>query len=540
MNKCKKILLFAVSGIMAVNLISICSVSAGDYQYATGDNDMSQSEMEEFSRQFSYEDPDANDNESNIYQLPTSVDLSTSKYFPPIGDQGGIGSCVSWATTYYQFTYEAHKLNNIVTTSTNSYSPTWTYNFTNGGGDYGSNINYAYNVLKNQGALTLADMPYNKTKYNYSWSTDTEAMTNALKTRASVIDRITISSKGTCITNNKDSDLVVVKSLLNSGKVFTIRTYSELGLMNWSTKEAYNNPNELVAYRAYKVNSGHAMTVVGYDDTICCDVNGNGIIEDFERGAFKVANSWGTNWGNNGYIWVLYDALNQVSANKSNNWESDEYGERVPIFHKNDIDGNVFYYINVDNYDINMVGQLTINTSNKNKLGVMITRGDSQVNSMKDTITYFYNNNIKYINLTEASGFNGTLVFDYTDFITPINLCSYGYYYGVKINNYASMHKDTFTDLSYKLVDELSNTICDFNSLSPLSNGSSYTLSQKLQLQKGDVNYDGVLNSDDVDYLINYVLQVNELSNIQYYLADCSGDNLVNSVDIVVLNKMLK
>lgn len=539
MNRLKKILKFAVIGILAVKLVSIYPIEAEDCQYAIGDNDMSESEMEEFSKQFSYEDLDENDNSSNIYQLPTSVDLSTSKYFPQIGDQGGIGSCVSWATTYYQFTYEAHKLNNIVTTYTNSYSPAWTYNFTNGGGNYGSNLNNAYNVLKNQGALTLVDMPYNKNKYNYSWSTDTEAMTDALKTRASIIDRITILSKGTCITNNKDSDLIAVKSLLNSGKVFTIRTYSEIGLMNWSTKNAYNNPNEMVAYRAYKVNSGHAMTVVGYDDNICCDVNGNGVIEDSERGAFKVANSWGKDWGNNGYIWVLYDALNQVSANKSNNWESDEYGDRVPIFHKDDIDGNVFYYMNVENYDVNMIGQLTINTSNKNKLGVMITRGDSQVNSMKDTIAYFYSNNIKHINVTEAIGFNGTLVFDYTDFITPIELCSYGYYFGVKINNYASMHKDAFTDISYKIIDNLSNTICDFNSLSPLSNGSSHILNRKIQLQKGDLNYDGVLTSADVDYIINYVLEAGELSNIQYYLADCSGDNMVNSVDIVVLRKML-
>ena len=38
--------------------------------------------------------------------LPTSVDNSDSPAFPPIRSQGAVGSCVAWATTYYQFTYE--------------------------------------------------------------------------------------------------------------------------------------------------------------------------------------------------------------------------------------------------------------------------------------------------------------------------------------------------------------------------------------------------------------------------------------------------
>ena len=41
-------------------------------------------------------------------------------------------------------------------------------------------------------------------------------------------------------------------------------------------------------------HGGHAMCVVGYDD------NKYG-------GAFEIQNSWGTNWGDNGYIWVTYE-----------------------------------------------------------------------------------------------------------------------------------------------------------------------------------------------------------------------------------------
>jgi len=43
----------------------------------------------------------------------------------------------------------------------------------------------------------------------------------------------------------------------------------------------------------YRVYGGHAMCVVGYDD------NKYG-------GAFEIQNSWGTDWGNEGYIWITY------------------------------------------------------------------------------------------------------------------------------------------------------------------------------------------------------------------------------------------
>lgn len=38
-------------------------------------------------------------------------------------------------------------------------------------------------------------------------------------------------------------------------------------------------------------SGGHALVVVGYDD---------------RKEAFRSMNSWGKNWGDDGYIWVKY------------------------------------------------------------------------------------------------------------------------------------------------------------------------------------------------------------------------------------------
>ena len=99
--------------------------------------------------------------------LPSSVDLSTSPCFPPIGNQGSIGSCTAWASTYYQYSYEVNKLNNVTSTADRViYSPKWTYNNINSGVDNGSSYTNAYTLLKNQGAVTLNEFPYSSSGYD--------------------------------------------------------------------------------------------------------------------------------------------------------------------------------------------------------------------------------------------------------------------------------------------------------------------------------------------------------------------------------------
>ena len=193
-----------------------------DSKYGTGALPMTSEEWEEYVNNINYNTTEKSLqmlDEDISKQLPESCDLSKSIYFPPIGDQGSTNSCVSWAATYYQFTYEANKLNNITTTEENAYSPRWTYNFINNGKNNGTSFEATYDVLKEHGALTMSDYPCYDVENFFSWyNNTTEAMIKALNTRISGNEhRVVINGLNASAPENLNE----IKSLLANGKVLT-------------------------------------------------------------------------------------------------------------------------------------------------------------------------------------------------------------------------------------------------------------------------------------------------------------------------------
>ena len=97
--------------------------------------------------------------------LPSSVDLSTSEYFPGVFNQGNLGSCASSSTTFYQFTFAARKALREKDSEADInfvYSPAFTYPQINGGADNGSNEKDAYTLFKYNGAITLDKLKYDR------------------------------------------------------------------------------------------------------------------------------------------------------------------------------------------------------------------------------------------------------------------------------------------------------------------------------------------------------------------------------------------
>ncbi|MDR3216367.1 MAG: InlB B-repeat-containing protein [Clostridiaceae bacterium] len=349
-----------------------------------------------------------------------AIDLSQDKYFPTIGNQGSLGSCVSWSTTYYTFTYEVARLNDWtvrnggVLDTSKVFSPQWTYNYINNGTDGGSYNDDAFTLLKTSGAATLAEVPY---ALNYrEWVTDGNIMRNALKSRVSSYKSDFFASGSTPITSNTDSDLNKIKAQLNQNHPVVFQTDVGSGGSDWIVRYGTSEWGNIVMRQESYLDihgnptwDGHSLTIVGYNDDVTCDLNNNGIIEDFERGAFKIANSWGTSWGNAGFIWVMYDALNKQSNTPEQNASTGKI--RSEIFDLYEI-----FYIEVANYSLDVTCEVTLNSNQRSDINVQIS-GKDGANPTVYADTLFSVSLYMGVGRGGAYSFKGTTIADDATFV---------------------------------------------------------------------------------------------------------------------------
>ena len=217
-----------------------------------------------------------------VGQYDDFVDLSPN--FPPINSQGGQGSCTAWATAYYYKTYQEWQEHGWdLSDPDHQFSPAFVYNQINGGGDNGSYPSDAFKLLIQQGCTPWSIMPY--TDQNCTAQPSEEAYYNAIPYRSQEVYSIDLFAGLDDIKNH----------LLNgNAAVFAFTVWD-----NFNNISNYNNI--YCVSQIYGTNpGGHAVTFCGFDDNL---VTADGV------GAFKVANSWGASWGDGGYFWMSYEAV---------------------------------------------------------------------------------------------------------------------------------------------------------------------------------------------------------------------------------------
>ena len=244
--------------------------------------------------------------------LPNKIDLSKDPRFPAVGNQGSQGSCAAWAVTYYSegwiqaythnwtdahYGYNKHHL----------MSPAWTYNKVNGGSDSGSSFIANIMVLYRLGGATMYTMPYND-KDAVSWG-DEAAWREAplYRIKDGYVLNVSAIINTTTGTNNPPTQQQV-ENLTNAIKAVIAEGYTvNFAIDADQFNNILKNGNFIISYSQYDANGApnHAQTIVGYNDSIT--YNG-------DKGAFKIVNSWGNGWGDNGYYWITYKALYKILA----------------------------------------------------------------------------------------------------------------------------------------------------------------------------------------------------------------------------------
>ncbi|SHO80805.1 Cysteine protease [hydrothermal vent metagenome] len=222
-------------------------------------------------------------------RLPISVDLSPD--MPPVRSQGGQGSCVAWAVGYYLKSYHEH-LDQGTTYGTRDnysgvYSPAFLYNIIKvgevGNCSRGSYISDAFKRVENIGIAPWKDMPYS----------DKECDTIPSQKALDDAPCAKITSYGTIDKMNIEA----IKYYLSVKEPIVIGIGVYDGFYRYYNKidgeYIYQNTNN--DGRRY---GGHAITIVGYDDN---------------KNAFKIVNSWGKTFANDGYLWIDYDVFKAIT-----------------------------------------------------------------------------------------------------------------------------------------------------------------------------------------------------------------------------------
>lgn len=200
-------------------------------------------------------------------ELPASIDLSDK--MPPVGNQGKQQSCVAWAIAYALKSYQENvELNQRIL-----FSPSYIYNQINNGMNAPTYVTDGLNLLSDQGVCQLDNMPYNENDWTSKPTTD--AKDNARKFRIDFWRQVNVQ------------DIKEVKAQLSAGYPVIIGAEVSKEFIN----DGFEKKTAYIWKDAGTPSGGHCMVLVGYDDS---------------KNAFKVMNSWGTEWGDNGFAWIDY------------------------------------------------------------------------------------------------------------------------------------------------------------------------------------------------------------------------------------------
>lgn len=205
---------------------------------------------------------------SALKVLPTSVNLST----PPVGDQGGEGSCVAWGTTYAARSIAWHAANPAAWSySVNIFSPEYVYNqIKQGSCTAGSYVTDGLNLLQSQGVVPWSVMPYSDAN-GCSTQPTAAQRTTAAAYKIAGYSRVSITS-------------TAIKTQLAAGKPVIVAGPVNNAFM-------YLSGSTVLGRFTGSSLGGHCYCVVGYDDS---------------RQAFKIQNSWATTWGASGFGYISY------------------------------------------------------------------------------------------------------------------------------------------------------------------------------------------------------------------------------------------
>ncbi|MCX8480832.1 MAG: C1 family peptidase, partial [Sediminibacterium sp.] len=286
----------------------------------------------------SLEKVDEADINDNMFNLPSAFSIEG----PPIIQQGATSQCVAFSGAYYiisMYNGVKNSQNNRATSPQFAYTQYKIINKDNNCSDGAFLFNDSANgvvgmaeILKQYGTTSWSQTPF--VNDNICITTNSTQLLQASSNKISDYYRL---DKTEFLKTGE------LKSWLYAGFPLWFAVDIDAGFQNLTTN-IWNKASG-------KNEGGHAMVIVGYDDS---------------KNAFKFANSWGEDWGDKGYGWVDYTYLTSL-LNKE--------GTEIGILYPNDSQREVFNKLSPSSCGNAGWGELLINNQLNQVISIEISQG---------------------------------------------------------------------------------------------------------------------------------------------------------------------
>ncbi|MDH3649065.1 MAG: C1 family peptidase [Saprospiraceae bacterium] len=217
------------------------------------------------------------------------IRVSMENFAPQILHQGRQGSCSGWASAYGARTISyAQSMGS--SPDQVAFSPSFLYNQIALPRCQGAYLRNAMEFMTKVGALPFKDFGY--TDESCQIMPDPFDQQQAAEYRIKGYTRL---SRG---ASNYQPDVQAVKQHLAQNAPVVIGMMVGQSFQHSMRGQALWRPSEQ-DYAGYGLG-GHAMCLIGYDDEVA-------------GGSFRVMNSWGERWGDDGFSWIRYSDFEQFA-----------------------------------------------------------------------------------------------------------------------------------------------------------------------------------------------------------------------------------
>lgn len=211
----------------------------------------------------------------DLGELPASLDIGSALLIPR--SQGPIGSCSSWAVAYEITRGERLRHGWPVGLNRTFFSPSFLYNQVNGGRDRGSSLPSNLRIAVARGCALYITFPYT---LDYRKQPPPSAHREAARFRSAEYRVIPV-----------EVDAVRLALARGFGVIVAFRVHENFdqyrgGIYRPSGPAGVLRGNERFLY--------HAMLIIAFNDT---------------NRIFRLINSWGTQWGDGGFMYISYNDL---------------------------------------------------------------------------------------------------------------------------------------------------------------------------------------------------------------------------------------